>query len=107
MRMLNLIVTVGAVVATAPLDFAQSQVSSPPAGAPLQTPECRQRGAGPAPGETTGSATLSDQLSQSKGIICPPAGVDPGIAAPPVGGGRMPVIPPPGTPGGDPSIVPK
>src|ERR1700729_326015 len=106
MRMLSLIATVGAVIATAPLDFAQSQVSSPPAGAPLQTPEC-QRGAGPAAGETTGSATLSDQLSQSKGIICPPAGVDPGIAAPPVGGGRTPVIPPPGTPGGDPSIVPK
>jgi hypothetical protein len=106
MRMLSLIATVGAVVATAPLDFAQSQVSSPPAGVPLQTPEC-QRGAGPAPGERTGSATLSDQLSQSKGIICPPAGVDPGIAAPTVGGGRTPVIPPPGTPGGDPSIVPK
>jgi hypothetical protein len=106
MRMLSLIATVGAVIATAPLDFAQSQVLSPPAGAPLQTPEC-QRGAGPAVGEATGSATLSDQLSQSKGIICPPAGVDPGIAAPPVGGGRTPVIPPPGTPGGDPSIVPK
>jgi hypothetical protein len=38
---------------------------------------------------------LSDQLSQSKGIICPPTGIDPGIAAPPVGGGRTPVIPRP------------
>ena len=51
--------------------------------------------------------TLSDQLAESKGVICPPAGVDPGITAPPVGGGRMPVIPPPGTPGGDPYIQPK
>jgi hypothetical protein len=45
---------------------------------------------------STGTATLSDRLSRSKGIICPPAGVDPGIAAPAVGGGVTPVIPPPG-----------
>ena len=57
--------------------------------------------------ETTGNGSLSDQLSQSKGVICPPAGVDPGITVPPVGGGRTPVIPPPGTPGGDPNVVPK
>jgi hypothetical protein len=60
-----------------------------------------------APGETNGSANLSDELSRSKGVICPPAGIDPGISAPPVGGGVTPVIPPPGTPGGDPSIIPK
>jgi hypothetical protein len=60
-----------------------------------------------APGETTGSANLSDALSRSKGVICPPGGIDPGIAAPPTGGDVMPVIPPPGTPGGDPSIIPK
>jgi hypothetical protein len=40
-------------------------------------------------------------------VICPPAGVDPGISAPPIGGGVTPVIPPPGTPGGDPGLVPK
>jgi len=34
-------------------------------------------------------------------------GVDPGISVPPIGGGRTPVIPPPGTPGGDPNIQPK
>jgi hypothetical protein len=84
----------------------QAPLPTPPSAAPPQAPEC-QRGTAPTLGETTGSATLSDQLSQSKGIICPPAGVDPGIAAPPVGGGVTPVIPPPGTPGGDPFIVPK
>jgi hypothetical protein len=84
--------------------FAQSQA---PALAPLQMPECR-RGALPAmPGETTGSIDLADRLARSKGIICPPSGVDPGIAAPPVGGGVTPVIPPPGTPGGDPNIIPR
>jgi hypothetical protein len=63
--------------------------------------------AAPRSNETTGSPSLSDQLAASKGVICPPAGVDPGIAAPPVGGGRTPVIPPPGTPGGDPGIQPR
>jgi hypothetical protein len=54
-----------------------------------------------------GSANLSDQLAQSNGVICPPAGVDPKMAAPPRQGGATPVIPPPGSPGGDPNIVPK
>jgi hypothetical protein len=30
---------------------------------------------------------LSDELSRSKVVICPPAGIDPGISVPPVGGG--------------------
>jgi hypothetical protein len=106
MDAVRVIVVAGALCAASTGASAQSQVPSPPSRAPLEAPEC-QRGALPAPGETTASATLSDQLSQSNGIICPPAGVDPGIAAPPVGGGRTPVIPPPGTPGGDPAIVPK
>jgi hypothetical protein len=106
MRTLGFIAAAGTVFATATFGFAQSQAPAPPARAPLEAPEC-QRGALPTPGETTGSAPLSDQLSQSKGIICPPAGVDPGIAAPLTGGGRTPIIPPPGTPGGDPSITPR
>jgi hypothetical protein len=105
MRTLTLLAAVGSAFA-AVTSLAQSQVSAPPSPAPLETPQC-QRGALVTPGETTGSATLSDQLAQSKGVICPPAGIDPGIAAPPVGGGRTPVIPPPGTPGGDPTIIPK
>jgi hypothetical protein len=83
---------------------AQSQVLTPVPPAV----ECQRGATAPvAPGETTGSANLSDALSRSKGVICPPTGIDPGIAAPPVGGGVMPVIPPPGTPGGDPSIIPR
>lgn len=62
---------------------------------------------GPRSNETTGSRPLGDRLSESKGVICPPAGVDPGISVPPVGGGRTPVIPPPGTPGADPNLQPK
>jgi len=54
-----------------------------------------------------GSANLSDKLSKSEGVICPPRGLDPEIAMPPPGGGVTPVIPPPGSPGGDPSVRPK
>jgi hypothetical protein len=93
-----------------PVVHAQSNRSetAPPSSLSKQK-ECPADIANGAPrlNETTGSRPLSDQLSQSKGVICPPAGVDPGISVPPVGGGRTPVIPPPGTPGGDPSIQPK
>jgi hypothetical protein len=51
---------------------------------------------------------LSDQLSAQKGTLNPPS-VDPGINAklPSHAEGNMPVIPPPGTPGGNPAVVPK
>jgi|SRR4051812_36450382 len=50
---------------------------------------------------------LSDKLARTDGVICPP-NVDPEIKAPtPQSGNKMPVIPPPGGPGGDPSIQPK
>jgi hypothetical protein len=50
---------------------------------------------------------LSDHLAQSNGVICPPPTVDQGIQTPPPGGGRTPVIKPPGTPGGAPGAQPK
>jgi hypothetical protein len=53
------------------------------------------------------SQTLSDKLEKSEGVICPPPGIDPEIATPPPAVGRTPVIPPPGSPGGDPTIRPK
>ena len=53
------------------------------------------------------SPNLSEKLADSKGVICPPAGVDPEIRVPPPGGGELKVIPPPGTPGGNPDVQPK
>jgi hypothetical protein len=100
------------IIATAfggvPFASAQSERPAPPLLSPSPDQDCQSGAAAlSAPGETTGSANLSDQLSRSKGVICPPAGVDPGISAPAVGGGTMQVIPPPGTPGGDPSVIPQ
>ena len=51
--------------------------------------------------------TLSSKLAQSGGVICPPHQIDPEIKQPTPPGGPMPVIPPPGTPGGNPSVQPK
>lgn len=50
---------------------------------------------------------LSEKLARSDGVICPPSGVDPEIRTPAPDVGNMPVIPPPGSPGGDPSVRPK
>jgi hypothetical protein len=54
----------------------------------------------------SGAATLSDKLAQTDGVICPP-NIDSDIKAPTPQGGPMPVIPPPGSPGGDQSVRPK
>jgi hypothetical protein len=54
------------------------------------------------------SGNLSNELSRSGGVITPPAGVDTEMKqTPPPSGSTMPVIPPPGTPGGNPAIKPK
>ncbi len=60
-------------------------------------------------GTTTGQRPepLGDKLARSDGVLCPPAGVDPAIRAPTPDTGNTPVIPPPGSPGGDPTIRPK
>jgi hypothetical protein len=53
------------------------------------------------------SDQLSDKLAQSKGVICPPSGIDREMQVTPPGGGELKVIPPPGAPGGDPRVQPK
>jgi hypothetical protein len=102
------IVAVFAAVSTLSVTAVLAQQQIPPLlGQPPSQNTCAPH-PGPPSDETTGSGqSLSDRLAASKGVICPPAGVDPGISAPPVGGGRTPVIPPPDTPGGDPNIKPR
>lgn len=64
-------------------------------------PETRQN----TPGSDTG-ATLSDKLARSRGVICPPGGDDAMTQKPPAEG-TLKVVPPPGSPGGDPTVLPK
>jgi hypothetical protein len=65
------------------------------------------KGDPPTVGGGGGSESLSDKLAESKGVICPPSGVDRQMQVAPPNGGRLKVIPPPGTPGGDQSVQPK
>jgi len=50
--------------------------------------------------------TLSEKLGQTHGVICPPD-IDRGMKAPTPDVGKTPVIPPPGSPGGNPNVQPK
>jgi hypothetical protein len=50
---------------------------------------------------------LSDKLAKSGGVICPPAGIDADIKAPTPQGGKIQVIPPPGSPQNQPNLQPK
>ena len=47
------------------------------------------------------------ELAKSNGVLCPPSGVDPEIHAPTPDAGNTPVIPPPGSPGGNQNLQPK
>jgi hypothetical protein len=75
---------------------------------PAPTPDLRACSAGrtaPQPAGP-GNQSLSEKLAQTDGVICPPD-IDPDIKAPTPETGKMPVIPPPGSPGGDPTVRPK
>jgi hypothetical protein len=47
--------------------------------------------------------TLSEKLGQTNGVICPPD-IDAGMQAPTPDAGKTPVIPPPGSRGGNPNL---
>jgi len=104
-------------------DVAGAQAPPGPTTPPAQTaPPSPSRAANCAPmqpaphsgtavpeGTTTGQRAepLGDKLARADGVLCPPPGVDPEMHAPAPDVGKTPVIPPPGSPGGDPTIRPK
>ena len=51
--------------------------------------------------------SLSTKLNATSGVIHPEGSVDPGMQKAPPATGKTPVVPPPGTPGGQPHVVPK
>ena len=65
-----------------------------------------QQGDTVAPGQ---DETPSDKLARTEGVICPPPEIDPNIRAPApdTKSSNMLVIPPPGSPGGNPNVRPK
>lgn len=103
----------GAAIAQAPpAPATPPQQTAPPSPQHTAgcTPQDRPNRATTPDGTTTGQSRepLGDKLAKSEGVICPPSGVDPEMHAPaPSTDGAMPVIPPPGSPGGDPTVRPK
>jgi hypothetical protein len=90
--------------ATAPQIAPKTEQLDPKACAPSDTQSTVGQGGDL---QIKNGGNLSDKLARSDGVICPPASVDSEIRAPTPPGGSMPVIPPPGSPGGDQSIKPK
>jgi hypothetical protein len=92
------------------LSLAASVLTTVPALAQNVQPQIPQAPSPTAPPEKIAPADgdTSDRLSQQKSTVVP-SNVDPKMTvAPPRGGsGTMTVIPPPGTPGGEGSVVPK
>jgi hypothetical protein len=108
-----LIAASGSAIAQAPpapaTPLQQTAPPSPQRAADC-TPQDRPNRATAPDGTTTGQSRepLGDKLAKSDGVLCPPSGVDPDMHAPaPDSGGNTPVIPPPGSPGGDPTVRPK
>jgi hypothetical protein len=98
-----LIVLVGVTLPCAAQNAPPPQTRDPKACSDGQP----SRGGRPAPQPSDpGNQTLSEKLGQTDGVICPP-NIDPDIKAPTPEAGKMPVIPPPGSPGGDPTVRPK
>jgi hypothetical protein len=97
---------IAASLALAPTNvaLAQSRANPPPGNGAACPPDTK--GEPPTVGGGS-SESLSDKLAQSKGVICPPAGVDREMQVAPPSGGHLRVIPPPGSPGGDPNVQPK
>jgi len=99
---------------------APAWAQAPPQTKPPVTPKAEQNSPDNCAQATVGQGTdidnkkdqaqdksLSDKLARSNGVICPPRRVDPDMTQPAPPGGQMPVVPPPGSPGGDPDVQPK
>ena len=96
--MMVLLLCAGASVATAQ--------TPPGAAAPGQGPAANSQI--PQSGPSGAPGSLSRELNRSGGVIRPPPTHDRGVVPPPNQGvSRTPIIPPPGTPGGNPNVQPK
>ena len=105
MRLLLIFIVVGVSIASSALAQSTGQGRVAPEPGVACPPDVR--GDPPTVGGGASSSPLSDKLAQSNGVICPPTGLDADMQVPPPGGGRLKVIPPPGSPGGNQNVQPK
>jgi hypothetical protein len=89
-------------------DVLNQQAPNMPPLQQMPPEKVEPKGIQPQDPSSTGS-TLSDKLEKSDGVIRPPATATPDmtVPAPVPNPNTTPVIPPPGSPGGNPQIVPK
>lgn len=97
-----------AIAQAPPTPATPSQQTAPPPAQDCAAPRGNPDKASP-DGSTVGRAgdALGDKLARSNGVLCPPSGIDPEIRAPTPETSDKPVIPPPGSPGGNPNVRPK
>ncbi|MGM5025164.1 MULTISPECIES: hypothetical protein [unclassified Tardiphaga] len=122
MQIKQSLVVAALIVAGSSAAFAQAPPT--PATPPAQTapPAAERTSANCAAIQTTPEGTIApsgtttgqspeprDKLAKSDGVLCPPSNVDPAMRArtPNSDSSNTPVIPPPGSPGGDQSVRPK
>jgi hypothetical protein len=109
--LLPVIVAIGLAAASSDASFAETSPptadkahpeASPPATSPSATSPQK-------PGDQSPNVPLSKKLDQIEGVLAPPEGIDPKMdkGPPAKTGDKMPIIIPPGEPGGDQSIQPK
>jgi hypothetical protein len=98
----------GAALAQNPQPAAPHETHPPVAPPSASQPPPEKIDPGGMPSGSQSGQTLSDRLATQQGTLQPPK-VDPGIQAPLPSRSQdtMPVIPPPGTPGGNRNVVPK
>jgi hypothetical protein len=106
-RLSHVAVSIGFLVASA-LSVVASSSAAEKDTMPPQTPSHQIVPEAASPGSGSGAGEpLSDKLDRQGGVIRPPGGIDPKMTQSPPAEGKMPVIPPPGTPGGDQGVHPK
>jgi hypothetical protein len=112
-------VTLSSMCLVAPISAGLSLAFAGPCGAQAPDQKLDQKPAAETPSQTVPEDTrpgrsgssqepLGKKLNRTDSVLHPPPGIDPGVAiTPPPTGSNMPVIPPPGTPGGNPALDPK
>lgn len=87
-----------------PLSAGAQTPSQPP---PPRGKPPAEAAPGPSGSDSPKDESLSDRLQRDGGVIRPPGNIAPDNTIVPNDPGRMRVIPPPGSPQGDPQVQPK
>lgn len=100
---------VAALLAGVPAVAQSPPVPSAPPGAPDDAHPPSESTTPPVVPGKPGDKPLSDELKENEGVLEAPKAMDKGIVreAPVPDPNTTPVIPPPGSPGGDPNVQPK